>query len=185
VADDIKKGAVWAIIFSVIGLGLYILLRFRDISFSVATIVVLIIDAVFILGCYAIFWGILPFSMEIDQTFIGAILTALGYSINDKVVVFDRIREYTHLYPKRDKLRLFDESLNTTLDRTINTGLSTLLVLIVIFVLAGETIRSFSFAMLLGVLGALSSLFLAAPLAYEIQVREERKKNQGIEPEKK
>ncbi len=185
VADDIKKGAVWAVIFSVIGLGLYILLRFRDISFSVATIVVLVIDAVFILGCYAMFWGILPFSMEIDQTFIGAILTALGYSINDKVVVFDRIREYTHLYPKREKKRLFNESLNTTLDRTINTGLSTLLVLIVIFALAGETIRSFSFAMLLGVLGALSSLFLAAPIAYEIQARRIKKQGGTVEEEDK
>jgi len=181
VADDIKKGAVWAIIFSVIALGIYILIRFRDISFSVATIVTLIADAIFILGCYAIFWGILPFSMEIDQTFIGAILTALGYSINDKVVVFDRIREYTHLYPKREKMRLFDESLNTTLNRTINTSLSTLLVLIVIFSMAGDTIRSFSFAMILGVLGALTSLFIAAPIAYEIQSRKQKRKGGDIE----
>lgn len=185
VADDIKTGAIWAVIFSVLGIGLYILLRFRDISFSVGTIVALCGDTLFILGCYAIFWGILPFSMEIDQTFIGAILTALGYSVNDKVVVFDRVREYSHLYPKRDKKRLFDESLNTTLNRTINTSLSTFLVLIVIFVLAGDTIRSFSFAMLLGVLvGTLSSLFLAAPLAYDIQTRKQAKRG-DVEPEKK
>lgn len=176
IADDIKTGAVWAIIFSVIGIGLYILLRFRDISFSLGTIASLILDALIILGFYAMLWGILPFSMEIDQTFIGAILTAIGYSVNDKVVVFDRVREYTKLYPKREKNRVFDEALNTTLNRTFNTSFSTLLVLIVIFILAGETIRSFSFAMILGVIaGTASSLFLAAPLAYAIQAKKTQK----------
>jgi SecD/SecF fusion protein len=181
IADDIKKAAVWAIIFSVIVIGLYILLRFRDISFSAGTIVSLIMDAVVILGLYAMLWGILPFSMEIDQTFIGAILTAIGYSVNDKVVVFDRIREYTHLYVKRDRKRLFDDSLNTTLSRTINTSLSTLLVLIVIFALAGETVRSFSFAMIIGVIGGtLSTLFLASPIAYLLQVRKTKNERTGI-----
>ncbi len=170
IADDIKTGAFWAVIFAVIAIGLYILLRFRDLSYSVGTIVSLIQDAIFILGMYAIFWGILPFSLEVDQTFIAAILTALGYSVNDKVVIFDRVREYTKLYPKQDKYTLFNSALNSTLDRTFNTCFSTFCVLIIIFIFAGDAIRSFSFAMIIGVLmGTLSSLFVAAPTAYEIQ----------------
>ena len=177
IADDIKKGAIWAVIFSVLGIGVYIFIRFRDISFSVGTIVTLTMDAIVILGCYAMLWGVLPFSMEIDQTFIGAILTAIGYSVNDKVVVFDRIREFRTLYPKRDKLQLFNDALNTTLGRTFNTSFSTLLVLIVIFILAGETIRSFSFAMIIGVVaGTLSTLFLAAPLAFQVLTKKEKGK---------
>ena len=120
-----------------------------------------------IMGCYSLFYGILPMSLEIDQTFIGAILTAIGYSINDKVVIFDRVREFNHLYPKRNKYDLFNTSLNTTLARTINTSVSTLIVLLCIFILGGDSIRSFSFAMILGVVfGTLSSLFIAAPVAY-------------------
>ncbi len=177
IADDIKTAAYWAVIFSIIAIGLYILLRFRDVSYSVSTIVSLIQDAAFILGMYAIFWGILPFSMEVDQTFIGAVLTALGYSVNDKVVIFDRVREFTKLYPKRDRLSVFNESLNSTLDRTFNTSMSTLLVLIIIFIFAGDTIRSFSFAMILGVvMGTLSSLFVAAPMAYDMQTRKKKSK---------
>ncbi len=176
IADDIKTGAYWAVAFAVIAIGLYILLRFRDVSYSVGTVVSLLQDAIFILGMYAIFWGILPFSLEVDQTFIAAILTALGYSVNDKVVIFDRVREYTQLYPKRDKFELFNDSLNSTLDRSINTSVSTLIVLILIFIFAGDAIRSFSFAMLLGVfMGTLSSMFCAAPIAYEIQKRKQLK----------
>ncbi len=176
IADDIKRGAFWAVIFAVIAISLYILLRFRDISYSVGTVTALTMDALIILGMYAIFWGILPFSMEVDQTFIGAILTAIGYSVNDKVVIFDRVREYTHLYPKQDKKTLFNQALNSTLDRTFNTSISTLLVLIIIFIFAGDTIRSFSFAMIIGVVGGtLSSLFLASPLAFEIQKRKQEK----------
>ncbi len=177
IADDIKKGAFWAVTFAILGIGLYILLRFRDLSYSVGTVVALIAgDAIFILGMYAILWGFVPFSLEVDQTFIGAVLTALGYSVNDKVVIFDRVREYTHLYPKRDKYSLFNEALNSTLDRTFNTSVSTLLVLIVIFIFAGDAIRSFSFAMILGTIGGtLSSLFVAAPIAYEIQHRKQLK----------
>ena len=122
-----------------------------------------------IIGAYSLFWGILPFSLEIDQTFIGAILTAIGYSINDKVVIFDRVREFFGLYPKRDKRMLFNDSLNTTLARTINTSLSTLIVLLCIFILGGDSIRSFAFAMILGVvIGTLSSLFIASPIAYNM-----------------
>jgi SecD/SecF fusion protein len=172
IAEDIKTGAIWAVILSVLGIGLYILIRFKDISYSVGSIAALTADAIFILGVYALFWGFLPFSMEADQTFIGAVLTAIGYSINDKVVIFDRVREYSHLYPKRSKYELFNEALNSTLDRTFNTGMCTLIVLIIIFFFAGETIRSFSFAMLLGlIIGTISSLFTGAPIAYEIQNR--------------
>ncbi|MDR1371700.1 MAG: protein translocase subunit SecDF [Dysgonamonadaceae bacterium] len=170
VAEDIKTGAYYAVIFAVIAIGLYILLRFRDISYSIGASVALAGDAVFIIGVYAILWGLVPFSLEIDQTFIGAILTVIGYSINDKVVIFDRVREYTHLYPKRPKYELFNEALNSTLDRTFNTSMSTIIVLLVIFLFAGDSIKSFSFAMLLGVfIGTFSSLFTAAPIAYQIQ----------------
>ena len=176
IADDMKTGAYWAVLLSVIAIGLYILLRFRDMSYAVGTIASLVQDAIFILGMYAMFWGILPFSLEVDQTFIAAILTALGYSVNDKVVIFDRIREYTRLYPKRDKFDLFNASLNSTLDRSVNTTVSTLIALIIIFILGGDAIRSFSFAMILGVfMGTLSSIFFAAPIAYDIQKRKQKK----------
>ncbi len=169
VADDIKVSAIWSVILAVIAIGLYILLRFRNIAYSIGSVAALTFDAVAILGVYSIFWGILPFSMEIDQTFIGAILTAVGYSINDKVVIFDRVREYFHLYPKRDMFQLFNDSLNSTLTRTLFTGSSTLIVLVIIFFLGGESIRSFSFAMILGVvIGTFSSLFIASPIAYKM-----------------
>lgn len=169
IADDLKVSAVWAVIFAVLGIGLYILFRFRNIAYSVGSIAALTFDTILILGVYSMFWNILPFSMEIDQTFIGAILTAIGYSINDKVVIFDRVREYFHLYPKRSTFQLFNDSLNSTLTRTLFTGSSTLIVLVVIFILGGESIRSFSFAMILGVVfGTLSSLFVASPIAYSL-----------------
>ena len=164
-----KVAAVWAVILAVLGIGLYILFRFRNIAYSVGSIAALTFDTILILGVYSMFWNILPFSMEIDQTFIGAILTAIGYSINDKVVIFDRVREYFHLYPKRNTFQLFNDSLNSTLTRTLFTGSSTLIVLVVIFILGGESIRSFSFAMILGVVfGTFSSLFIASPIAYKM-----------------
>jgi SecD/SecF fusion protein len=154
---------------ALIAIGLYILIRFRNIAYSIGSIVALTSDTIMIIGAYSLFWGILPFSLEIDQTFIGAILTAIGYSINDKVVIFDRVREFFGLYPKRDKRMLFNDSLNTTLARTINTSLSTLIVLLCIFILGGDSIRSFAFAMILGVvIGTLSSLFIASPIAYNM-----------------
>ncbi len=169
IADDITKGAIISVILALIAIFLYILLRFRNVAYSVGAIVALALDTLFIMGLYSICWGWMPFSLEIDQTFIGAILTAIGYSINDKVVVFDRIREYTHLYPKRDKKQLFNDAINTTLTRTINTSLSTLIVLLAIFFLGGDSIRSFAFAMILGVVfGTCSSIFIAAPTAYSI-----------------
>ena len=177
IADDIKTSAIWSVAFALVAIFLYILVRFRNVAYSVGAIVALACDVMMILGCYSLLWGILPMSLEIDQTFIGAILTAIGYSINDKVVVFDRVREFTGLYPKRDKFELFNDSLNTTLSRTINTSVSTLVVLLCIFILGGDSIRSFSFAMILGVVfGTLSSLFIAAPTAYMFLAKKELKK---------
>ena len=167
VAADMAKSAIIAVLLSLVAIFLYILIRFRNVAFSVGSVVALCFDTLLILGTYSICWGWVPFSLEVDQTFIGAVLTAIGYSINDKVVVFDRIRENLGLYPKRATMRLFNESLNSTLARTLVTSATTLLVLLCIFFLGGDSIRSFSFAMILGVVyGTLSSIFLAAPIAY-------------------
>lgn len=169
VAEDMTKGAIISVILSLIAIFLYILVRFRNVAFSVGSVTALAVDTLFIIGMYSLCWGWVPFSLEIDQTFIGAILTAIGYSINDKVVVFDRIRENLGLYPKRPTMRLFNDSLNSTLTRTIMTSATTLLVLLCIFFLGGDSIRSFAFAMILGVIfGTLSSIFLAAPIAYRV-----------------
>ena len=176
IAEDITKGAIWSVIFALAAIFVYILIRFRNVAFSIGSIAALAIDVLMIIGCYSLFYGILPMSLEIDQTFIGAVLTAIGYSINDKVVVFDRIREFLGLYPKRDKFSLFNDSINTTLSRTINTSVSTLIVLLCIFILGGDSIRSFSFAMILGVVfGTLSSIFIAAPIAYMTLTKKEAK----------
>ena len=167
VAKDITYGAIISVIIALIAIFLYILLRFRNLAFSVGAIVALALDALIVIGIYSLCWGWVPMSLEIDQVFIGAILTVIGYSINDKVVVFDRIRENIGLYGKRDRQTLFNDSLNQTLARTINTSVTTLIVLLAIFILGGDSIRSFSFAMILGVIfGTLSSLFIAAPVAY-------------------
>lgn len=167
VASDMAKGAVISVLLSLAAIFIYILIRFRNVAFSVGSTVALVFDTLFILGMYSICWGWVPFSLEVDQTFIGAVLTAIGYSINDKVVVFDRIRENLGLYPTRDTFRLFNGSLNSTLTRTVMTSATTLLVLLCIFFLGGDSIRSFAFAMILGVIfGTLSSIFLAAPIAY-------------------
>jgi SecD/SecF fusion protein len=167
VAADMAKGAIISVIFALIAIFLYILVRFRNVAFSIGSVVALVLDTLLIIGMYSICWGWVPFSLEVDQTFIAAILTAIGYSINDKVVVFDRIREYLGLYPKRDTARLFNESISSTLSRTVVTSGTTLLVLLCIFFFGGDSIRSFSFAMILGVVfGTLSSIFLAAPIAF-------------------
>ena len=177
-ASDILRGAIWSVILAFAAIFVYILIRFRNVAYSVGSVIALIIDVVLIMGTYSLLHGVLPFSMDVDQTFIGAILTAIGYSINDKVVIFDRIREFFGLYPKHDKKELFNNSLNTTLARTINTSLTTLLVLLFIFFLGGESIRSFSFAMILGVVyGTCSSLFLAAPMAYLVMNKKDKKAN--------
>ena len=175
-ASDILRGAIWSVVLAWIAIFIYILIRFRNVAYSVGSVIALVVDVVLIMGTYSLLHGILPFSMDVDQTFIGAILTAIGYSINDKVVIFDRIREFFGLYPKRDKKQLFNDSLNTTLARTINTSLTTLLVLLFIFFLGGESIRSFAFAMILGVVyGTCSSLFFAAPMAYIVMNKKDKK----------
>ena len=167
VAKDITMGAIYSVLFALIAIFLYILVRFRNVAFSVGSTIALAFDALTVIGFYSLLWGLVPFSLEIDQTFIGAILTVVGYSINDKVVVFDRIRENLKLHPKGDRQQLFNASINETLARTINTSTSTLIVLLCIFILGGDSIRSFSFAMILGVVfGTLSSIFIASPLAY-------------------
>ena len=182
VASDITRGAIISVILALIAIFLYILFRFRNLAYSIGAITALVFDTLIILGIYSICYGWIGFSLEIDQTFIGAILTAIGYSINDKVVIFDRIRENFKLYPKRDIQRLFNDSLNQTLARTINTSISTLIVLLAIFIFGGDNIRSFSFAMILGVVGGtLSSLFIAAPTAYLWMGRKIKEGDEEIE----
>ena len=167
VAKDITHGAIISVLIALAAIFLYILIRFRNVAFSIGSTVALAIDATIVIGFFSLLWDIVPFSLEVDQTFIGAILTVIGYSINDKVVVFDRIRENLQLHKKDDLQDLFNNSLNETLARTINTSFSTFIVLLCIFCFGGESTRSFSFAMLLGVIfGTLSSIFMAAPVAY-------------------
>ena len=167
VAKDITFGAIYSVLIALVAIFIYIMVRFRNVAFSVGSTCALAVDTLVVLGIYSLCWGWMPFSLEIDQTFIGAVLTVIGYSINDKVVVFDRIRENLKLHPKWDFQTTFNTSINQTLARTVNTSLSTLLVLLCIFFIAGDSIRSFSFAMILGVVfGTLSSIFIAAPIAY-------------------
>ena len=167
VAKDITKNAFISVGLALIFIGLYILLRFRNLGFSIGSIVALAIDTTMVIGLFSLCYGWIGFSLEIDQTFIGAILTVIGYDINDSVVVFDRIRENLRLHPNGDKQKIFNDSINETLARTINTSVSTLIVLLAIFILGGDSIRSFSFAMIVGVfVGTLSSIFLASPIAY-------------------
>lgn len=176
-ADDIKNAAFLAVIFAMICMAAYILLRFRDISFSVGAFASVAVTTLCIISFYTLLWKILPFSMEVDQTFIAAILTIIGYSINDTVVVFDRIRETIGLYPKRDRYQVINDALNSTLCRTFNTSLTTLVVVLCIFILGGATIRSFTFAILLGIIiGTYSTLFVATPIAYELQKKKINKK---------
>lgn len=182
VAKDITQGAILSVIIAIIAIFLYILLRFRNVAFSLGSTIALAFDTLFVLGVYSLLWGLVPMSLEVDQTFIGAILTVIGYSINDKVVVFDRIRENMGLYAKRDRWTLFNDSLNQTLARTINTGSATLLVLIICFFFAGESIRSFSLTMILGIIfGTFSSIFIAAPVAYLTLGKKEKSK--GVKAE--
>ena len=167
IAEDITYGAILSVLFAIVAIFIYILIRFRNVAYSVGSIVALALDTTLVIGIFSLCYGWIGFSLEVDQTFIGAILTVIGYSINDKVVVFDRIRETFGNYPKRDRQRIFNDSLNSTLARTINTSVSTFIVLLVIFVLGGDSIRAFAFAMMLGVIiGTCSSLFIAAPTAY-------------------
>ena len=167
VAKDVTYGAIISVIIALVAIFLYILIRFRNVAFSAGSTIALIFDALTVVGFFSLLQGLLPFSLEVDQTFIGAVLTVIGYSINDKVVVFDRIRENFRLHPKHDVQKVFNDSINQTLARTINTGFSTLIVLVVILLLGGKSIQPFAFAMTLGVVfGTLSSIFIASPIAY-------------------
>ncbi|MBO4805314.1 MAG: protein translocase subunit SecDF [Paludibacteraceae bacterium] len=175
-ADDIKTSAYWAVAFALIVIALYILIRFRDIAFSAGAVAALTHDTLFILGCYSLLYAIMPFSLEIDQSFIAAILTVIGYSINDTVVIFDRIRENRNLHTDMDEKEVFNHSISSTLSRTFSTSMSTFVVLVIIFLFGGETIRGFIFAILIGVIeGTYSTIFVAAPIAYDILTKKKER----------
>jgi SecD/SecF fusion protein len=179
IADDIKRAAVFAIIFAILAIGLYIFIRFSEIGYSLGATAALTHDAVITIGAFSLLYSIMPFSMEIDQSFIAAILTVVGYSVNDTVIVFDRIRENIQLYPKRDRKTVMNDAINATLSRTFSTSMSTIVVLLAIFLFGGETIRGFIFAMLFGIaIGTYSSIFVAAPVAYQFF---SKKLNKGSE----
>ena len=172
IARDITVKAIWAILFALVGMFLYILLRFRNWQYGLGAIAALVHDVVIVLGIFSLFYGIMPFSMDIDQAFIAAILTVVGYSVNDTVIIFDRIREYLPIFRKRPRKEVIDLALNSTLVRTINTSMTTILVLLAIFIFGGEVIRGFVFALLLGIaVGTYSSLFVATPIFYETMRR--------------
>ncbi len=176
VADDLKASATIAILFAIVCMGAYILIRFRDMAFSVGTLIAVAHDALFVILVYSLCYKFMPFSMEIDQAFIAAVLTVVGYSINDKVVIFDRIRELRNNYPKREITGVINEALNSTLGRTVNTSLSTMIVVLCIFILGGDTIRSFTFAILIGIIiGTFSSLFIATPVAWKMLLKKQDK----------
>jgi len=168
VADDLIWNATLAVFFALIGIFLYIFVRFRSWIYGLGAVLSLFHDVLFVLGWYSLLWAVMPFNMEIDQSFIAAILTVVGYSINDTVIVYDRIREYKNLYPKRDNLSLFNGSINSTFGRTINTVMTVMIALLAIFFFGGETIRGFIFAMLIGVgVGTYSSIFIASSIVYD------------------
>ncbi len=183
IADDIKRNAVIAVMLSLLVIFLYIFIRFRNWQFGLAAVISLFHDAVIMIGLYSLLWKVLPFSMEIDQHFIAAILTIIGYSINDTVIIYDRIREWVGLYPKRPMKELYNSAINSTLGRTMNTSLSTMFVLLIIFIFGGEMIRGFAFAMLIGIgVGTYSSVFNAAPIVYDLinlKKRKDEKKNKA------
>ncbi len=184
IASDIKISAIWSVVVSLLVIGLYILLRFRNVAFSVGVIASLAFVSIFIIGLYSMLYSVMPFSLEIDQTFIAAILTVIGYAVNDSVVVFDRVREVTGIYPKRHKRLTMNSAMNTTLLRTFSTSLSTSLVLVAILLFGGDTIRGFSFAMLAGVVfGTFGTLFIASPIAYDIQRKMNKFSDQVTEEE--
>ncbi|MDL2261989.1 protein translocase subunit SecDF [Bacteroidales bacterium OttesenSCG-928-I21] len=176
VADDIKSKSVIAVLLALVAMFLYILIRFRRWQYSSAAIISLAHNVIIVLGVYSLFYSIMPFNMEVDQSFIAAILTVIGYSINDTVVIFDRLREYLGLYKKRERKDVMNSAINSTISRTVNTTLSTLIVLIAIFIFGGEVIRGFIFAMLIGILvGIYSSVFVATPISYDLMKKSDKK----------
>jgi len=190
VADDIKRSAFWAVIFAIFGIGLYIFIRFREWGYALGAIVSLAHDAVITLGLFSLFYGFLPFSMEIDQAFIAAILTVIGYSVHDTVINYDRIRENVLLFPKRDRISLINLSVNEMLGRTFSTTATVILTLLAMFIFGGETIRGFIFAMLFGIfIGTYSSVFIASPITVEMEklvsMAKAKKANKKLEEAKK
>ncbi|GAG89219.1 unnamed protein product, partial [marine sediment metagenome] len=168
IADDIKVQSIWAIAFSLVVIFLYIFIRFRNWQFGLGALTALIHDTLIVLGIFSLCYSIMPFSLEIDQAFIAAILMVVGYSINDTVVIYDRIREYIGLYKKRERTEIINSALNSVLSRTFSTSLSTFVVLLAVFVFGGEVIRGFTFALVIGIIvGTYSSLFIAAPVVYD------------------
>lgn len=186
IAVDIKTQAIWAVVFALLIIFLYIFFRFRNWQYGLGALTALVHDVIIILGIFSLLYTIMPFSMEIDQAFIAAILTVVGYSINDTVVVFDRVREYVGLYPKRDRFQIINSALNSTLSRTFSTSLSTFVVLLSIFIFGGEVIRGFSFALLIGVIvGTYSSLFIASPVVYDTVHKKVKTPTKGTHQKKK
>jgi len=182
IAVDIIKSAFISVILALLVIFLYILLRFRTWQFGLGAVAALFHDVIIVLGLYSMLYSIMPFSLEIDQAFIAAILTVVGYSINDTVVVFDRVREYVNLFRKRDRKLITNQALNSTLSRTFSTSLSTFVVLLTIFIFGGASIRGFVFAMMVGVVvGTYSSLFIASPIVYDLV----KKKAKSLEKVKK
>ena len=184
IADDIKKSSIYATIFALLFIFLYIFLRFNKWQYSMGAVAALFHDTLVVLGIFSIFHGILPFSMEIDQAFIAAILTVIGYSINDTVVVFDRIREYFNIYTDKSKKEVFNLAINSTFSRTIITSLTTLFMVLILFIFGGGTIKGFAFALLVGIIvGTYSSVFVASPVVYdlsdEMKVRFSKKNKKG------
>ena len=170
IAKDMTMGAVFSVLFALVAIGLYIVFRFRKWQWAAGATLALVHDAFMIIAMFSIFYSVMPFNLEVNQAFIAAILTIIGYSINDTVVIFDRIREYIGLYPKRDIKETMNSALSSTLMRTLNTSGTTLVTLLAIFIFGGETIRGFVFALIIGVVvGTYSSLFIASPLAYDMQ----------------
>ena len=172
VAEDMTRAAIWSVLFALLGIFIYIMVRFSKWQYGAGAVVGLAHNTIIVIGAFSLFAGLLPFSMEIDQAFIAAVLTVVGYSINDTVVVFDRIREYRKLYPKRDDGQVVNDALNSTLRRTFSTSLSTIVVLLAIFIFGGASIKGFIFALLVGiVVGTYSSLFIATPISFDLSRR--------------
>jgi SecD/SecF fusion protein len=181
VADDILSKSIIAVIIAIVLMFLYILLRFRKWQYSLGATAALMHDAIIVMGAFSLFNGILPFNMEVDQAFIAAILTVIGYSINDTVIIFDRLREYLGIYKKREMGDVMNEAVNSTIGRTINTALTTLLVIVAIFIFGGEVIRGFTFALLIGIgIGTYSSICVATPIAYDLIKRMKKKEQKEV-----
>jgi len=183
IADDIKRSAIWAVLFAIIGIGLYIMIRFREWGYTLGAVISLAHDVVITMGLFSLFYGLLPFSMEIDQSFIAAILTVLGYSINDTVINYDRIRENVGLFPKRDRVTIINDSVNQMLGRTFSTTFTVIITLLAMFIFGGDSIRGFIFAMLFGIfIGTYSSVFIASPITVEMDklVKSKKKKEEVL-----